>query len=92
MHPDTISQWFPEFIRRHNLPHLTYHGLRHTHASILLAMGMDLNSVADQLGHSSIQMLIEDYTHNARKKSKEVATHLENALMPKKHVQKNLAE
>lgn len=29
MHPDTISQWFPDFIRKNKLPHVTYHGLRH---------------------------------------------------------------
>jgi integrase len=55
-------------------------------------MGMDLNSVADQLGHASIQMLVNDYAHNARNKSKETATYMENALMPKKPSENNLAE
>jgi integrase len=93
MHPDTISQWFPEFIRRHKLPEITLHGLRHTHASILLLMGMDFASVADQLGHANIQMLIEDYAHNVRKRSKDVAEHMSNALLkPKLKIPPKLAE
>lgn len=93
MHPDTISQWFPEFIRRHKLPSLTLHGLRHTHASILLAMGMDFASVADQMGHANIQMLVDNYSHNARKRSKDVAEHMSNALLkPKKVNPPKLAE
>lgn len=95
MHPDTISQWFPEFIRRHNLPHVTFHGLRHTHASILLAMGMDIVSVADQMGHGSIEMLIKTYAHNVRKGRKEVPEYLSRVLLPDKNnneKNKNLAE
>ncbi len=83
MHPDTISQWFPEFIRKNKLPHVTYHGLRHTHGSILLAMGMDLESVADQLGHNDIQMIIRTYGHNVRKRSRDAADHLTAALLNK---------
>lgn len=93
MHPDTISQWFPKFIRKHNLPYVTFHGLRHTHASILLAMGMDISSIADQLGHESIEMLIKTYAHTVRRSSKEVPKYLSNALFSHQNSKnKNLAE
>jgi len=80
MHPDTISQWFPVFIRRHKLDYMTFHGLRHEHGSILLAMGMDPMAVADQMGHSSMQMLISTYGHNVSKKNLEVADYMEKAI------------
>ena len=31
----TLTNWFPEFLKRHNLPKITPHGLRHTMASLL---------------------------------------------------------
>ncbi len=84
MHPDTISKWFSKFIRKNNLPHVTYHGLRHTYGSILLAMGMDLQSVADILGHSSIQMLVQTYGHNVIKGgNKKAAELIDEALLKK---------
>lgn len=37
MFPDTISNWFPEFLKQHGLPHITFHGLRHTAATLLIS-------------------------------------------------------
>jgi integrase len=83
MHPDTPSSWFPKFLRKNELSEIRFHDLRHIHGSILLAMGMDMNSVADQMGHADTQMLIKTYGHNVRKKPREVAEHLVKALINK---------
>lgn len=32
MHPDSLTSWFKKFIRKHNLPDITIHSLRHTNA------------------------------------------------------------
>ena len=42
---------------------ITPHTLRHTHASILFAKGMDLQSVSDRLGHSDSKITKEIYLH-----------------------------
>lgn len=42
---------------------ITIHGLRHTHASVLLAAGISLHSIADRLGHSDVTTTQETYTH-----------------------------
>jgi integrase len=81
MHPDTPSSWFPKFLVKNKLPHMPFKGLRHLHGSILLAMGMDLESVADQLGHATTQMVINVYGHNVKRKNKEVADTLAKALL-----------
>ena len=84
MHPDSISSWFPKFIRANKLPHVTYHGLRHTYGSILIAMGMDLESIAELLGHEDIQMLVRTYGHNVKKEAnKEAAALIDKALLKK---------
>jgi len=59
---------------------MTFHGLSHEHGSILLVMGMDLMAVAEQIGYSSMQMLISTYGHNLSKKNLEVADYMEKAI------------
>lgn len=44
--------------RRHGL-----HGLRHTHATLLLEDGVDIKTVSERLGHDSIQTTLELYAH-----------------------------
>lgn len=45
------------------LPNMTLHGLRHMHASLLLASGTDIALVSKRLGHSSISITSDIYTH-----------------------------
>ena len=42
---------------------ITFHGLRHTHASILLSQGIDLISIAERLGHKDTSVTQEVYSH-----------------------------
>lgn len=42
---------------------ITFHGLRHTHASWLLSQGVDVKYVSERLGHSSIDITLSVYTH-----------------------------
>jgi integrase len=41
----------------------TFHGLRHSHASYLLASGVDLQYVSKRLGHDNIGITAKTYTH-----------------------------
>lgn len=45
------------------IPYISFHALRHTHASILLSAGVSIHSIADRLGHSEISTTQETYTH-----------------------------
>jgi integrase len=63
IHPDTPSTWFPEFCTACGLPRLTFHCLRHTHASHLLAEGEDISYVSKRLGHSDITITYKTYFH-----------------------------
>jgi len=45
------------------IPHISIHGLRHTHASLLLFAGVSIASVARRLGHSSITTTQKTYIH-----------------------------
>lgn len=41
----------------------SFHSLRHTHASILLANGMDLKTIAERLGHANESLTLKIYSH-----------------------------
>ena len=56
-----------DILKRHcnnaNIPIISIHGLRHTHASILLYAGVSIASVAHRLGHASMSTTQKVYLH-----------------------------
>ena len=45
------------------LPTINVHDLRHTHASVLLAAGVDIKVIQKRLGHASSQVTLQTYLH-----------------------------
>jgi len=45
------------------LPTIGLHGLRHTHATLVLEEGVDVKTVSERLGHDSLQTTLEHYGH-----------------------------
>lgn len=67
-----ISRRFSTAMRRKGLD-LTFHGLRHGHASLMLAAGVDLKVVSERLGHSTIAITADLYTHVAEEVHRKAA-------------------
>lgn len=63
VHNDTITKWFNKFLKKYNLKHMRFHDLRHTHATLLIANGIDMKTVSSRLGHSTISTTMNIYTH-----------------------------
>lgn len=59
----TINSLIARYCKRAKVPIVTVHGLRHTHASILLFAGVSIASVARRLGHASITTTQKTYLH-----------------------------
>ncbi len=59
----TINDLLERYCKRVNIPVISIHGLRHTHASILLFAGVSIASVARRLGHASITTTQKTYLH-----------------------------
>lgn len=59
--------------KKHNLPHITIHGFRHTHCSLLFEAGVEMQNVKDRLGHSDIKTTMNIYTHVTDSKRSETA-------------------
>jgi integrase len=54
--------WRP-LLREAELPHMRFHDLRHTCATLLLSKGVHPKVVQELLGHSSIEITLDTYSH-----------------------------
>ena len=61
--PSVIDRRFSKAVRDTRLPLIRLHDLRHTHATLLLADGVDALTVSRRLGHDSVQTTLELYGH-----------------------------
>lgn len=59
----TVNDRLAKKCKEANIPIITVHGLRHTHASILLFAGVSIASVAKRLGHSTMTTTQKVYLH-----------------------------
>ena len=63
MQPHSLTSAFTRFQRRHGLAHVRLHDLRHTHATQMLADGVHPKVAQERLGHSSIGITLDFYSH-----------------------------
>ena len=59
----TINDILGRYCKQAGIPVISIHGLRHTHASLLLFAGVSIASVARRLGHSNITTTQKTYLH-----------------------------
>lgn len=71
--PDYVSHAFNSLLKRHSLPHIRFHELRHTAGSLLLNSGMSAKQIAEYLGHEKVATTLDIYTHIDFEGKKEVA-------------------
>ncbi len=58
-----VERDFTALLERAGLPHVPFHALRHTHATLLLSAGVPVGDVSARLGHSSAAMTLDVYGH-----------------------------
>lgn len=80
MNPTTGPKWFSEFLKKHGFPHIRFHDLRHTFATLLISYNVDVKTVSHKLGHASPTTTMNFYVHNLESTDKASAELLENKL------------
>jgi integrase len=63
IHPDYLSQSFDRKVAKLDVPTISLHDLRHTHATLLLKAGVPVKVVSERLGHASAAFTMSVYQH-----------------------------
>ena len=79
---ESISQPFARIVARSGLPHIRFHDLRHTHASLLVAAGIPVKVVSERLGHAHPSFTIYTYQHLLPGMSAEAAHRFADLIKP----------
>ncbi|MGN0499206.1 MAG: tyrosine-type recombinase/integrase [Acutalibacteraceae bacterium] len=87
LHPDRLTSWFSKFVKAHSdvLPPISIHSLRHTNATLQIAGGVPLTTVAKRLGHADTVTTSKIYAHAIKSADEAAAVTLENLLTPNKN-------
>jgi integrase len=78
--PSAVSKAWGDFAGRIGMPELTFHGLRHTHASQLIDAGVDIVTISKRLGHAKPDITLRIYAHLFKTDDSKAAAAINTAL------------
>jgi integrase len=61
--PESVSRYFRQAVKQSMLPQIRLHDLRHTHATLALQAGIHPKVVSERLGHATIAITLDTYSH-----------------------------
>ena len=62
-YPSTLNSYLEKALQRAGLPKFRMHDLRHTFASLMVEQGTSIKVVQELMGHATVQMTLDTYTH-----------------------------
>lgn len=77
MYPKTVNMALERILLKADCKHICFHDLRHTFATLLLANGVELKTLSEILGHSSIETTLNVYSHMLDEMQKEASEKIE---------------
>jgi integrase len=80
MKPNTVSVGWSNFAARIGMPEVTFHAMRHTHASQLIASGVDIVTISKRLGHANPNVTLAIYAHLFATDDSRASAAINNAL------------
>jgi integrase len=81
--PGVVSHTFAKVLKKARLPHIRFHDLRHTHATLLLKGGVHPKIVSERLGHASISITLDIYSHVLPGLQERAAERFDELLAPR---------
>ena len=83
LRPDTVTHAWVKLVRRIGLKGIRLHDARHTHASLMLKQGVHPKIVQERLGHASIQVTLDTYSHVAPGLQEAAAAGFDKMIAPR---------
>lgn len=80
--PDYISDHFDRLVAKSGLKRIRLHDLRHTHATLMLSAGVPAKAVSERLGHASIALTLDTYSHVLPALGEDAAIRAASAVFP----------
>ena len=78
--PSIISGLWRRAVTNRKLPKVTFHALRHTHASVLIDAGLNVVAISRRLGHASPALTLNVYAHLFKNNDKDAAAAIDAAF------------
>ena len=75
---DGICSWFDKWQNENNIKNIRFHDIRHTHATILLYLGVDVKTISERLGHADIQTTLNIYADVLKELDEQSAEKIDN--------------
>lgn len=86
LHPVAVTRSFCRLVRRAGLRPIRLHDLRHTHATLALKAGVHPKIVSERLGHSTVSLTLDIYSHAIPSLQREAADRLADLVFPNGHL------
>ena len=78
--PDTLRNWLKKLLKEAGLPSIRFHDLRHSAATILFVAGVNPKVIQELLGHSTISITLEVYSHVLPSMQQEAASTMDEVF------------
>lgn len=78
--PRRLNEDFEKALKLAGLPHIRFHDLRHSAATLLMAQGVPIKMVSELLGHSTTRMTLDVYSHVLDPMRQEAADRMDDLL------------
>ena len=82
--PNTVTHTWIKLVRRTGLGRIRLHDARHSHASLMLKAGTYPKIVQERLGHASIQITLDTYSHVAPGLQEAAAERFDDLVNPRR--------
>lgn len=82
LRPEHVTKHFQSLARRHGLPVIRLHDLRHTNATLALQAGIEVKVISERLGHSTTAITQDIYMHVAPQLGRHAADRIADLVSP----------